>query len=359
MMPRPAVLPAIAATVFALGIGPASGEFDPAKGAAEPAAVAARFPDPPVTYDTPAFAPGKPDFTSQPELMAYAEQLKRRTVQLRLRIAGHSQQGRDIPLLVFTEHGMADAAAVRANGRATALIIGQQHGNEPAGGEAALALARRLSDGDLRPLLARLNVLVLPRANPDGAAMFVRVSADGTDLNRDHLLLTTPEVRAIAAVMRDYRPDLVIDAHEFTVMGRWVDKFDAVQSYDALIQYATVANLPESLTKASQEWFYGPAIAALRREQLSPSWYFTTSPSAADKTVSMGGVQPDTGRNVAGLRNAVSFLIETRGVGLGRAHLARRVHTSEVAMAAILESAAAHEVELRALTRAAGKAVSR
>lgn len=54
----------------------------------------------------------------------------------------------------------------------------------------------------------------------------------------------------------------------------------------------------------------------------------------------MGGIGPDTGRNVAGLRNAVSFLLETRGVGLGRAHLARRVETHVVAAEAILQLAA-------------------
>ena len=35
----------------------------------------------------------------------------------------------------------------------------------------------------------------------------------------------------------------------------------------------------------------------------------------------------DTGRNVNGLKNAVSLLVETRGVGLGRLHIQRRVHT--------------------------------
>jgi hypothetical protein len=54
----------------------------------------------------------------------------------------------------------------------------------------------------------------------------------------------------------------------------------------------------------------------------------------------MGGIGPDTGRNIAGLRNAVSFLLETRGVGLGRAHLARRVETHVVAAEAILRLAA-------------------
>ena len=77
-----------------------------------------------------------------------------------------------------------------------------------------------------------------------------------------------------------------------------------------------------------------------------------------DKVVSMGGVVPDTGRNIAGLRNAVSFLIETRGVGIGRAHFKRRVHTHLVAMNRILDSAAGEGDALLALLRACGADVA-
>jgi hypothetical protein len=51
-------------------------------------------------------------------------------------------------------------------------------------------------------------------------------------------------------------------------------------------------------------------------------------------------VQPDTGRNIGGLRPAVSLLIEVRGVGLGRAHLLRRVNTQVVAALEVIKTAA-------------------
>ncbi|MEO8134939.1 MAG: hypothetical protein ABI831_13275 [Betaproteobacteria bacterium] len=63
-----------------------------------------------------------------------------------------------------------------------------------------------------------------------------------------------------------------------------------------------------------------------------------------DKTVSMGGVQPDTWRNIGGLSNAVSFLLETSGVGIGRAHFKRRVRTHEVAMESLATCRAAARV---------------
>src|SRR5213076_3045943 len=87
-------------------------------------------------------------------------------------------------------------------------------------------------------------------------------------------------------------------------------------------------------------------------------WYFTTEAGSSDKTVSMGGVQPDTWRNVSGLRNAVSFLLETRGVGIGRAHFKRRVRTHELTMEALLRTTAAYPAEVLALTRDAATSVA-
>jgi hypothetical protein len=119
-----------------------------------------------------------------------------------------------------------------------------------------------------------------------------------------------------------------------------------VQKYDALLQYATTANIPEFLTKASEEWYRRPLVTALNAQGLSNAWYYTTSTDITDKKISMGGTQPDTGRNVNGLKNTVSLLIETRGVGIGRLHIQRRVHTHVTALSSVLTSTAQRANEL-------------
>ena len=325
--------------------------YDPAREYVEAPAVAARYSDPAVDIATPAFAPGKTDFTSQSELEAFVDDLGRRSRDLRVRIAGYSQEHRAIPLLVFARPAAASGGDVQKNGKPTVLIIGQQHGNEPAGGEAALALAAELSANPRARILDRVNVLIVPRANPDGAYHFVRGLKNGADVNRDHLLEGTPEGRALGHVFVEYQPDVVLDCHEFGVKTRWFEKFGGLQRHDALIQYATVSNLPPALTNAAETLFRQPLINALNAAGYSQSWYYASSYDMNDKVVSMGGVVPDTGRNIAGLRNAVSFLIETRGVGIGRAHYKRRVQTHLVAMNSMLDSAAANGPELMALVR--------
>jgi hypothetical protein len=319
----------------------AQARFDPARVSVESDAIAQRFPDPAVTYDTPGFRAGRTDFTSHDELIAFVEALQQRTGAFALRTAGRSQQGRPIPLLIFSLTDAATRDAVLASGRPTVLIVAQQHGNEPAGSEASLVMAERLAEGDLRPLLARINVLIVPHANPDGAEAFVRA----------------PEARAIALIAREYQPEVVVDAHEFTVLDRWITKFNGAMRYDALVQYATVGNLPEPVANASEKPFREAIVSALEREGLVPHWYFTTEAGSSDRTVSMGGVQPDTWRNIGGLRNAVSFLLETRGVGIGRAHFKRRVRTHELTMEALLRTAAADPAAVHAMAAAAASEV--
>jgi len=316
----------------------------PAAAASQPYndAVAARFPEPAVSYRTPAFFDdGRTGFTTNAELQSWVRGLgSYGTAGVHLLSVGSSQNGVPLEALLFTRNPDASPAALLRSGRPTVLLIGQQHGDEPAGSEALLVLAQELARGKLNPLLDRINVVILPRANPDGALANRRVTASGIDANRDHLLLKTPEALAQARLVRDYQPVVVVDAHEYTVVGRFLQKFGALQRYDALVQYATTANLPAFVTKASEEWFRQPLLNSLKQQNLSSEWYYTTSTDLADKKLSMGGTQPDTGRNVNGLANAVSILIETRGVGIGRLHLKRRVHTHVTAITSVLQSAA-------------------
>lgn len=346
------VRPLLAALPLLAAASPAAAQFNPARVTPEPAAVAARFPDPAVRYDTPAFREGRTDLPTHDEALTFVRALAERVpAHVRVETIGTSQDGRPVALVTLSGSRGPSASLP------TVLVLAQQHGNEPAGGEAALALAATLATTE-RALLERVNVLVVPRANPDGAEKFVRATTSGADVNRDHLWLETPEARAIAAVTVRVRPDVVLDLHEFTAGDRWVKKYGVVQAYDALLQPATVGNLRPSIDAEARRHFLAPVRRALDAEGLTPFTYHTTSPDPSDKVVSAGGVQPDTGRNVNGLRQAVSLLIETRGVGLGRAHLARRVHTHVTAALTVVRQAAARGPALVAVTREADAAVA-
>lgn len=315
-------------------------------------AVLAHYGDVPVTLDAPGLAAGRTDFTSQQELEDFVAALLRSSRRIVTGSLGTSQQGRDIPYLMATAEGLSDPAAIAALGRPIVWLIGLQHGNEPAGGEAMLAVASALARGELAALTDRITVVIVPRANPDGAAAFRRTTANGADPNRDHLLMLLPETQALHRLMGLLPPDVVLDCHEFTVANRWIAKFGALQAVDALLLSATHPMVEKEVARLADTVFRPRIEDALKAQGLSTFDYYTTGLDAADKTVSMGGNAPGAARNTFGLAHAVSFLIESRGVGLGRESFQRRVATHYLAAKAVLETAAARAAELRAAIEA-------
>lgn len=320
-------------------------------------AVLARYKPVPIPLATPSLTRGTPGLTTQAELDAFVADLAAKAPgQVVLGSLGKSQQGRDLPYLIFSKEGAGNAAVLRALGRPIVWFVGQQHGNEPAGGEAMLALANDLATTDLKAVLDKLVVVIVPRANPDGAAADKRTGANGFDLNRDHLLLTLPETKALHAKLAELPPDVIVDVHEFSVANRWLEKFGGLNAADAMILYATNPAVPQPTTKLASELVKPAMDKAMAEKGLSSFWYFTTGYNKDDKVVSMGGNAPGIARNLFGLSGAVSFLIETRGVGLKLENLERRIATHYVISRSVLDTVAANDkAVLQAVAAARGE----
>jgi len=142
---------------------------------------------------------------------------------------GQSEEGRELPLLVIAEPKVTTPEAARRLGRPIVLVQAGVHGGEVEGKEAALILARRLADGDLKALARQLVVLVAPVCNPDGnervdvrhrsgqngpiGGVGTRENARGLDLNRDYMKLESAEARALAGLLNTWDPHVVVDLH--------------------------------------------------------------------------------------------------------------------------------------------------
>lgn len=139
-------------------------------------------------------------------------------------VIGHSAQGRPI---VATRVG-DPAAPVHV------LVVGDVHGNEPAG-EAIVARLRRAR-------LSGVAFWLVRTANPDGRAHDTRQDARGVDLNRNFpyrwapgprgtyypgpRAASEPETRALMALVRRVRPQLAVYYHQhlgITVRARGGD----------------------------------------------------------------------------------------------------------------------------------------
>lgn len=219
---------------------------------------------------------------------------------------GWSVRGRPIRALIC-----AHAAAPRPKPRV--LLVGSHHGgSEPAGGEALLDVARALLHGDLRHLLDVLDVIVVPNANPDGRDDGVSRNANGINLNRDYVLLSQPESRALDATVQRYRPHVVLDAHESAAykrksLGRagWLTEFQA--QFDV----ANNPAVPAEMQRFSERVLLEEVIARVADDGM-PADRYIREILALDQALTYGGITIKRFRNKAGVLGALSFLLETR-----------------------------------------------
>jgi murein peptide amidase A len=153
-------------------------------------------------------------------------------------VIGHSVQGREIRATRVGEEGA----------RVNVLVVGDVHGNEPAGEAIVAALRRKRVEG--------VTLWLVRTGNPDGRAANTRQNARGVDLNRNFPWRwrtgargtyypgpkagSEPETQALMRLVRRVRPQLGIYYHQhlgMTVRARGADP--AVQR-----EYARRTGLP-------------------------------------------------------------------------------------------------------------------
>jgi hypothetical protein len=167
---------------------------------------------------TPAEETSYRQYTQNEAIAAFLSRLDALSPELSVRIVGRSLPtdeygARDIFLAILSENAAASPEALD-RAKPTVLFTAAQHGNEQSAKEAVLWLLRDLAVGDLRPLLKRVNVLVMPQTNPYGNFMNIRANEIDLDMNRDHIKLEAEGVRAIHRVFRAWMPEVTIDVHE-------------------------------------------------------------------------------------------------------------------------------------------------
>ncbi|KAL0931231.1 Carboxypeptidase 2-like protein 3 [Colletotrichum truncatum] len=253
-----------------------------------------------------------------------------------------SEEGRPFPYLHLSTGSKKSRRVANSTEKVRVWLQGAVHGNEPAGDESMLALLGALDANQTwaASLLEKLDIVVLPRYNPDGVFYFQRTLATNYDPNRDHIKLARKQTRDIKSLFNEFNPHVVVDMHEYGATSRYGSYYHAA---DGLFSAAKNLNIHPNIRSLSEELFAKNIGAAMESRGLRWEPYVTGSTSTDPNftpNFAEAGSDAKIGRNAMGLTQSVTFLIEMRGIYLADQEFQRRTVAGLTMASSILQTAA-------------------
>lgn len=189
------------------------------------------------------------------------------------------------------------------------LLIAQQHGNEPSGKEGLLLLIKEIANGNHLELLERMDLLIIPQANPDGGDANTRRNSKKIDMNRDHLVLESDENIAIHRIFDKYLPEISIDIHEYYPYSKEWEEFGLRKNFDVQVGCLTNINVNKEILSLSKDKILPYVIDNIRNNGYSSNEYIVGSlPDGESLRYSTTDI--NDARQSIGIQNGFSFIIE-------------------------------------------------
>ncbi len=255
-----------------------------------------------------------------------------------------------VPAIIFTRSNIKDcetyktaATVMERSGRPTVLYQAQIHGNEPAASETALAVIKSLSGKYGEKIIKALNIIVIPRLNPEGSMEFIRKNkTGGIDMNRDNMKTVSGEVAAVHELFNTFLPFAVLDGHEYKSVlkekGPYKDVLLGVGG-----GFNTTRELSSFGAKATNS-----VIENLNKEGIIATYYHASKNAGAiESGYAVNTANFSTCRGYYSLKGAISLLIETRGIGIGKQGFVRRVVSQYITVTSLLDYLFDHATELK------------
>lgn len=238
---------------------------------------------------TPAEETNYTQYSQYEEITRFLSRVDHISKETSIQIIGHTRETRDYPsrdlyLCIINEEGVNCPHKLNRK-KPTFLLVASQHGNEQSAKEAALWLIRDLTLGELKPMLKKINFLIIPQANPYGSWFDKRRNEQDLDLNRDHVKLEAPEVEAIHHVFRAWMPEVTMDVHE---------KGD--DYYRVSIGCVSNANINLSIQEFSRNTILTEVEKKLRKKRITFHEYLVTQRMGVDSSAGVIYRPEDAGR---------------------------------------------------------------
>jgi hypothetical protein len=273
--------------------------------------------------------------TTHQELKDFIKTICYQSPHLEYEIFGHSVEGREL----FVVKSMAGENG-QSNERLRIFVFAQQHGNEQSSKEAALLLLARLANGEYNHLLDKIELWVVPQVNPDGSEVNQRRNPANLDLNRDHVLLSSPEVLALHRLFYSFWPHVNIDIHEYQAITPVWEEFGGFKYFDVQVGTLTNPNISRRIIDYSQNRVL-PYIENILNEQgYTFHDYLVGQPPQAG-LLRYSTTNINDGRQSFGVLGTLSFIYEGINGRDGFAeNLERRTLSQTLALEALIERVA-------------------
>lgn len=266
-----------------------------------------------------------------------------------------TRMGRAVDVVRVSDPGQPPGAK-----RLRILLFAQQHGDEPSGKEALTMLLARCASGQLKGLLSGIELFIVPQMNPDGAELRQRRTSDSIDLNRNHLILTSPETRALHELFFKIRPEVTLDVHEYGSFSKsWRDS-GFIKRGDVQLGMLTNLNSSAALRKYQRDRVYPFISKRMAEAGYSFHEYIVGTPA---EYIRHSTTEINDGRQSFGILNTLSFIQEGRQWKTAVDSLKRRTLSQLTSLEGLLAYCSTHadeigllvEAERRALPESAGK----
>ena len=200
-----------------------------------------------------------------------------------------------------------------------------------------MLLANELVKPENSYLFDRIDLILVPQVNPDGSEKNERRNSNGADLNRNHLIMTEPEVMAVHRLFDKYLFEVTMDVHEYYPYSEeWISKGYS-KNTDVLIGLNTNPQIP-SIIRDFQKREYMPFWTEyLKRCGISNGTYSPGGPGE-DNYIRHSTFDINDGRQSYGIQNTFSFIQEgLNGKDSFVENLSHRAYSQSRGMLALLE----------------------
>ena len=239
--------------------------------------------------------------TSNAEMVEYLGKITAASDVLEMEIAGKSHQQREIPVVFSPPRKQWKSE------NTTVMIFAQQHGNEPSGKEALLMILHEIYLNPKHYDFSKLNLIFVPMVNPDGNEVNRRRNGNRYDLNRNHVILTEPETRALHKIFHKYLPQVTLDVHEYG-FRTWL-KEGYIKDFGEQLDCITNPAIPETLKNFALNEILQPTIQSTRDRGVRANRYLITKGGLND-FVRHSTTDINDGRNGFGIQLTLSFILE-------------------------------------------------